>query len=325
ERDNPVDIAQASAAIKNSDNFLVVTHQNPDGDAMGSAFGMLTALRDNGKKAEAFFHERLPEAYSALPIPKHITEKLPFLDSFDTIICLDFSNPKRFGDIDFSIRNSINIDHHPDNSCFATRNFVFPNAAATAEIIFNLLKGIPGWRISKDTATFLLTGLIMDTGGFRFDNTSSQSLRCAAELLEAGADYPTIIKSMFLSKSANFARMEADLVLNNLKTGCNGLFAWLFLSDSILAKYSVNEKDTEGLIDIIRAIKDFELVAIVRRIEEGFRFSMRSKNRKYSAGRIARTLNGGGHEMAAGGLINAQTLDEAEKILLEHVADELAR
>ena len=163
----------------------------------------------------------------------------------------------------------------------------------------------------------------MDTGGFRFDNTTPAVLKCAAELLSMGADYSNIIKSMFFSKPANFAKMEADIMLHHLETACNGQYAWFYLADEFLDTYEIKEKDTEGLIDLIRAIKGFEIVAIFKKKDEGFRFSLRSKNKKYSVGQIARSLNGGGHELAAGGLIPVDSIDEAEKIMLEYVEEVL--
>lgn len=316
-------IGEVANLIAERDNFLLITHQGPDGDAIGSTLGMLSVLRDNGKQAAAYFHEPLPDNYSGLPEIDFITDKLPYLGEYDNILCLDFSNPKRFGDVDLASYNTINIDHHPDNSRFAKANFVFPRAAATAEIVFNISKRIPDWEISKTSATFLMTGIIMDTGGFRFDNTSPAVLKCAAELLSLGADYSNIIRMMFFSKPENFAKMEADIVSHHLQTACEGAYAWFYLSDELLDNYEISEKDTESLIDLIRAIKGFEIVAIFRKKDAGFRFSLRSKNKKYSVGKIARLLNGGGHELAAGGLIQADSIDEAEQIMLEHVKAEL--
>lgn len=318
-----MNIGEVAKFITERDNFLLITHQGPDGDAIGSTLGMLSALIDNGKKAEAYFHEPLPDNYQNLTHIDFITDKLPYFGQYDCILCLDFSNPKRFGDIDLASYNTINIDHHPDNSRFAKENYVNPRAAATAEILFDIIKHIQEWKISKRTASFLMIGMVMDTGGFRFDNTSPAVLKCAAELLELGAEYSKIVKMMFFSKPANFAKMEADIILHHLQTACNDAYAWFYLSDELLHAYDVTEKDTEGLIDLIRAIKGFEIVAIFRRKDQGFRFSLRSKNKKYSVGRIARTLNGGGHELAAGGMIQTDSIDKAEKIMLEYVKEEL--
>jgi phosphoesterase RecJ-like protein len=133
--------------------------------------------------------------------------------------------------------------------------------------------------------------------------------------MRAGADYAAIINAMFFSKPANFAKMEAEIICYHLKTGCGGRFAWFYLSEELLDSFGLTEKDTEGLIDVIRTIKDFEIVAVLKKKENGFRISLRSKNQNYSVGTVARKLNGGGHELAAGGFIPADTVEEAEAVL----------
>jgi phosphoesterase RecJ-like protein len=311
--------------IKNNDNFLIITHVGPDGDAIGSTLGLFNALLENGKKADAYFHEEIPSGYLPL-IPENLKPylhgDLPQFSKYDMILCLDFSSPERFGKVDLSKYNSVNIDHHPDNTKFAEQNFVFPEAAATAVIIFDILKNLsPDLRISQNTATLLLTGLITDTGGFRFQNTSPAALRSGAELLEAGADYSEIINTIFFSKSANLAKMEAEIICYHMKTACGGRFAWFFLSDELLDSFDIIEKDTEGLIDLIRSIKEFDIVAILKEKDNGFRISLRSKQKQYSVGSVARKLNGGGHDLAAGGFIPAETLEEAEDILIQEISN----
>jgi phosphoesterase RecJ-like protein len=236
------------------------------------------------------------------------------------VVCLDFSTPERFGKSDFSRYNVVNIDHHPDNNRFGRKNFVFPEAAATAEIVFSILKNMKEMRVSQKTATYLMIGLVMDTGGFRFDNTSPAVMNAAAELLTLGADYHEIIDAMFFSKSTDLAKMEAEIILHHLNTGCEGRFAWFYLSDILLDTYGIQEKETEGLIEAIRTIAKFKIVAIFRKKEGGYRFSLRSKETTYSVGTIARELNGGGHELAAGGFIPVDTIEEAEEVMLDHVS-----
>ena len=318
-------VEKVAKILQKRDNFLIITHQRPDGDAIGSALGLMETLRINGKNADAFFHDELPNAYLPLINTPYIIEDLPCLSDYDNIICLDFSNPKRFGDVDLSAFNTINIDHHPDNSRFGKENFIFPRAAATAEIIFNIVNSINTWQINTQAATYMLMGILMDTGGLRFDNTSASVLTCAADLLKAGAEHNLIINSLFYSKPKNIAEMEADIILHHLQDAFEGKFAWFYMSDELLDSYGVSEKDTEGLIDVLRELKGVEIAAIFRKKDEGFRFSLRSKNTKYSVGTIARALNGGGHELAAGGFIPTAYIDEAEKIMMDYVKKEFSK
>ena len=214
----------------------------------------------------------------------------------------------------------MNIDHHPDNKLFCKLNLINPESAATAEILFWALNDSGKMRILQGAATALLIGIVMDTGGFRFDNTKPSTFNAASGLLALGADYPRIINAMFFSQPLNFIRMEAELVLKHLKTACSGHYAWVYLNDEILETYGVGKKDTEMLIDAIRQIEGVEIAVVFYKKDDGFKISMRSKNKKYSVAKIARVLNGGGHELAAGGFIKTDKISEAENTVLSHVS-----
>ena len=317
--------AELGKFIWENDNFLLLTHEKPDGDALGSIFGLFTVLRDNGKKADVFLPDQPPMRYTSF-VPDGITIGKPQkLDAYSWILCLDTSTPDRLG-IDKSEKEKIssypivNIDHHPDNKLFGKANFINSESAATAEILFRALNDSKKLRISQKAATALLIGIVMDTGGFRFDNTKPSTFNAASELLALGADYPRIINTMFFSQPLNFIRMGAELVLKHVKTACSGRYAWAYLSDEILKAYGVDKKDTEMLIDSIRQIEGVEIAVVFYRKDDGFKISMRSKNKQYSVAKIARTLNGGGHELAAGGFIKTDKISEAENTVLSHVS-----
>jgi phosphoesterase RecJ-like protein len=311
--------------IRGNDNFLLLTHEKPDGDALGSIFGVFTVLRENGKKVDAFLPEQPPMRYSSFVPDGIIVGIAPKLDSYSWILCLDTSTPDRLG-IDKSAKEKIpsypivNIDHHPDNKLFGRVNFINSESAATAEILFRALNDSGKMRISQKAATALLIGIVMDTGGFRFDNTKTATFNAASALLALGADYPRIINTMFFSRPLSFVKMEAELVLKYVRTACSGRYAWAYLSDEILKKYGVDKKDTEMLIDSIRQIDGVEIAVLFYRKDDGFKISMRSKNKEYSVAKIARVLNGGGHELAAGAFIKTDNISEAENTVLSHVA-----
>ncbi|MFA6293822.1 MAG: bifunctional oligoribonuclease/PAP phosphatase NrnA [Victivallales bacterium] len=317
--------AELGKFIAENDNFLLLTHEKPDGDALGSIFGLFTVLRDNGKKVDAFLPEQPPMRYASFVPDGVMMGNPPELDAYSWILCLDTATSDRLG-IDKSGKEKIpsypvvNIDHHPDNKLFGKLNLINPESAATAEILFGALKDSGKMRISQEAAAALLIGIVMDTGGFRFDNTKPSTFNAASELLALGAEYPRIINAMFFSQPLNFIRMEAELVLNHLKTACSGQYAWVYLSDEILKTYGVDKKDTEMLIDAIRKIEGVEIAVVFYKKDDGFKISMRSKNKKYSVAKIARALNGGGHELAAGGFIKTDRISEAENTLLSHVA-----
>lgn len=314
--------------IRENDNFLLLTHEKPDGDALGSLFGLFTILRENGKKADAFLPEQTPMRYSSFVPDGVIIGTAPKLNSYSWILCLDTATSDRIG-IDKAEKEKIqsypvvNIDHHPDNKLFGKMNFINSESAATAEILFRSVNDGAKLRISQNAATNLLIGIVMDTGGFRFDNTKPSTFNAASELLALGADYPRIINTMFFSQPLSFIRMEAELVLKHMKIDCAGRYAWAYLSDEMLKAYGVEKKDTEMLIDALRQIDGVEIAVIFYRKDDGFKISMRSKNKKYSVAKIARSLNGGGHELAAGAFIKTDSISEAENALLSHVSEML--
>ncbi len=321
---NKTSIEKAAELLRKYNNFLIVTHENPDGDAFGSGFALLQYLRLAGKNVEFLVPEQIPEKYSDFT-PSGCLTYATGLDwaNFDFIIYLDTPMPKRAALSDLNFKNiplpSLNIDHHPDNIAYAQWNLLMPGAAATAEIIFMIFRAGAGAKITPEIAGLLMLGIVMDTGGFRFDNTSPKVMRHAAELLELDADYHHIINEMFFSTPISQLQFQAELVSHHLKKACLGRLAWFYVPPELVEKYDVNMRNTEGLIEALRAIHGAEIVVIMQKHEMGFKISMRSKNPEYSVGSIARKLNGGGHEMAAGGLIKTATLAGAEKILITHV------
>jgi phosphoesterase RecJ-like protein len=323
------ELTEIASLIKQNDNFIILTHLNPDGDAMGSASGMLYALEEKGKKAVALLPEPVPDNYSDL-LPealKTITREK--LNSFDFCVCLDISVPDRAGlpeplkysDITIPV---INLDHHPDNSLFGTYNFVDPEASATAEILKTLLD-LSRWPVSERNATRLLTGIIMDTGCFRFDNTSPEAMRKSAELLEAGADHHAVIEKMFFSQKENYIKFNADVCLNHMKTVLEGKLALITLNEAVLRKHAVAIKNTEGLIDFARSIDTAVAAALIHPRDNGFKVSMRSKTPLLSVGGIARQLGGGGHEMAAGCFIETSNPRKAEEVITGYFKEYLKK
>lgn len=308
-----------------NDNFLIVTHENPDGDAIGSVFATLNFLRENGKGVEALLPSPLPDKYTNWVNGGFRSEVSDF-ELAGYSVCIMIDNPKivRAG-LNSALRKPIqgmdiiNIDHHPDNEQFGRYNLVVPTAAASAEIMFTIFKECSDYTISNQVASLLMLGLVMDTGGFRFDNTQPATLRHAAELIELGADYPKIVRSMFFSRPLRHLEFEAELLQHHLKRNRDGRYAWIFIPDELIEQYQINMRDTEGLIELLRSIDGTDIVALLQRRKDGIKFSLRSKDSKYLIGGVARSLNGGGHELAAGGLIKGSSLDSAEKILLTKI------
>jgi len=319
-----IDINKLSELLLSIDNILILAHERPDGDAFGSTIGLLTLLRNLGKKADAYFPEKVSDRYKNFLSEGFYIENFPSESNYSYCISLDCSNFERLAvckpnEKEILPLPLINIDHHYDNSLYGLQNYIDPNASSTAEIIYDILKTSEQWIVTPKAASALTMGILADTGGFRFDNTSSSVLRKVADLMDIGADYINTVKSLYFTKSHSLYRLEADIAFNYLKMAYDNKFAYFYLDESILNKYDLTSRDTEGLIDTVRIIDGVEITAILTKKEHGFRASLRSNNPNYSVADIAHQLNGGGHKLAAGCFIEVNNIDDAELILLEHV------
>ena len=311
-----------------SGRILVLTHVRPDGDALGSLCGLLELLRGEGFQADAVLPESVPDYYlEFLPEEGLLAEGAVDLSRYSLILALDAARRDRvaFVRIAEDENNSVPllvIDHHADNPLYGEWNCVVPAAAATSEIVAELAAAA-GWKMTPAAATHLLIGILTDSGTFRFTNTTPQTLRIASGLMEAGGEYGRIMNACYFSKPENLARFEADLLCNHLKKGCGGKFVYAYLSPELLEKYRIELRNTEQVIEILRAISGPVIAATVRRESGSFKCSLRSKDRRCSVGRIARAIGGGGHEMAAGCTITVPAFEQAEQILLANVEKEI--
>lgn len=322
-------IGEAAAAGK----FLIVTHERPDGDAVGSASALLLLLRENGFSADLFLPDEIPDslreflpgnAVPAGPLP----DTKAVEDAYAMVLSVDASTSKRLGfgtvTADTLSLPFAALDHHPDHIDFAPMVYVDSSASSAAEIVYQLACAAQ-WRISPEAATCLLLGIASDTGCFRFDNTTPRTFQTASALLELGASHHRVVDRLYFSRPFNMASFEAELFTSCLKTAFNGHFAWFLIPDMLLKKYRVNLRNTENLIENLRSIDGVKVAALIKPGGSPgiFKISLRSKVPSVSVGKIARSLNGGGHELAAGCTIFTTDAATAENILLKHVAMEL--
>ena len=203
------------------------------------------------------------------------------------------------------------IDHHPDNHWECAATWVAPSRAASAQMVAEILREA-GWKISPQTATCLLTGLVMDTGGFRFDNTAPGVLLEAARLMEEGAAYARVMKEMFLRKPYGRGLLEARL-LQETRFECGGRLAHAVLSPEMLAEFKVTPTETEGVIDTLKGIDGVDIACLLQPESGGVRYSIRSTNPACPVNTIARQLGGGGHPLAAGATSEGVSLEEATR------------
>ena len=286
---------QISALLSQAQSVVVVSHIRSDGDAIGSLLGMGLALLRAGKKVQMVLQDGLPEKYSFLPGSQLVQRTIE--TPFDTLIVVDCSDLERTGII-LQGQNppDLVIDHHKTNLAFGSLNYVEPQAVATAAI---LAEKLPVWGLEGDKAVAecLLTGILGDTIGFRTSNMSPQALRIAADLMEKGADLPTIYQKTLLSRSIAELRYWGR-GLTNIRYEDGLLWTILTLDDRIKSAYP--ENDDADLINLLSSAANFLIVVLfIEQADGKVKVSWRSAE-GIDVSQVAFEFGGGGHAAAAG-------------------------
>ena len=301
-------------------DVLIMTHRKPDGDAVGSAFAMAEVLRGAGKNATVLMPESFPVKYAPL-VNSGYAAAVTDISGFDLLLVLDCATPALAGcgesDADTLCRSlpSVVIDHHPGNSfSSALHKIVDPSAAAASLLCFEICREMD-WQIPAAAATLFLLGLSTDTGGFRFSNSDCRAFAGAGELLKLGADLNEVNANAYFSKPVNQQQLEADLVLNHLEFRCGGKLAVGSVTADMLAKYSFDMRDGEGIIERIREMQGVVAAILISPRGSGLKISSRTRPGSISAADILNEFGGGGHKYAAGLQINENIEQTAEKVL----------
>ena len=314
---------KAAEAILQSENILVIGHQDPDGDAIGSILGLTWALRQIGKRVQPSCADPVPEPYAFLPGSEEIAA-ISATDQ-DLIVTLDGSDSGRFGSC-FDLEQVgdipvVNIDHHVTNTRFADINWVGPEYAATCEMIFDLLP-LLGVTPDVSIATCLLTGTLTDTLGFRTRNTTSHLLHVAARLVEAGAPLAQITDQVFNRRALNSLRLWGK-IMESVQFS-NG-FVWASSTVAMRRACGVNRSATNGAVNLLATAKEANVAVLFTERESGeVEVSMRSRP-GYDVSQVALRLGGGGHPQAAGCLLPGPLKVAQERVLSELKASFHAR
>jgi phosphoesterase RecJ-like protein len=322
---------QVLEELRLADKLIVVTHENPDGDALGSLVAMQGILTALGKDSLPFVDERdlpLPSEYRFLELPGLITAPPADLDE-RTVVFLDCGNLER-NPAEALRRDGmqiVNIDHHHDNTHFGTVNLVDPLASCTAEIIWGLMGGLDVTP-TQSIAEALYVGLITDTGRFMYENTTARSHLMAADLIEAGVSphgiYRRVYEGVPLGKLALLARGLAKVERYD-----GGRLTVTELNARDFAESDAQESYSEGLIDHLRAVEGTAVAALIRdRVSDGDgaglrKVSLRASDSRVDVSRIARAKGGGGHRQAAG-FTTAMDSDQLVEFLRDEVDRQLA-
>ena len=301
-------IKDIASVLKQNNNFEILTHNYPDGDCLGSGYALCMALRQLGKNANVITTD-LPKSFD------YITDKVKE-QSFEPefIVSVDVADEKLLGKNEDKYRDRIDlcIDHHGSNVVCAKQSYVNPNAAAAGEIIYDLLTEL-GVYIDVDIANCLYTAVSTDTGCFRYTNTTSRTLKVAADLLDLGCDSAYINKVMFETKTKRRLELERD-ILDNMIFCADDKCAIIYTTCEMVQ--GMGDDETEGIASIPRQIEGVKLGITIREKEGGeYKVSARTDG-DFDACAFCAQFGGGGHIGAAGCTIKG-TLEDTITMLTE--------
>jgi phosphoesterase RecJ-like protein len=306
-------VAGARARVQAAETALIVTHLSPDGDAIGSLCGLGLALRQAGKAVTLACPDPVPEIYRFIPGSAEVVRELKPAGGFDLFVAVDCAELRRAGGLGDAVGRApdLNFDHHVTNPGFADLNFVDPDAAATAEVLSDLL-GPLGLSLTQPVAEGLLAGLVADTLGFRTSNVGMRTLESAQALMKAGAALPRITDLTLHRRSFAAARLWGE-GLARLKLEDGIVWTSLPLAAKAAAGYKgVGDAD---LVNVLTTIHEARIaVVLVERTDGLIKGSLRS-HPGLDVSAVAQSFGGGGHAAAAGFELKG-SLEEVEARVL---------
>jgi phosphoesterase RecJ-like protein len=320
------DLRTIAEAIRDHDRFLVTTHENPDGDALGSLLAAKLMLEQLGKDAAIYLAGQvpLPREYQFMELDDLRRE--PPADAHQRVLlALDCANERRLGPDPSVYKNAplvIDIDHHHDNTRFGQLNYIMGKASSTGEIMFDLLHEL-GVALTPEIAEALYIAIVTDTGRFQYANTTAKSLRLAAELVEAGADVHRVFQGVY--ENVAFAKLKLIArALEHAQVYEGGRVVVSHLEKTDFDAAGAEEPYSEGIIDLLRAVEGAEIAALIRepptRNGPTRRVSLRTTAEGVDVSVIARKSGGGGHPQAAGFSSEAPLAEIIEFIRREYLA-----
>jgi phosphoesterase RecJ-like protein len=301
-------------AILSANKLLITSHINPDGDAIGSQLALYGALTQLGKQVSIINSSPVPVIYRFLPFAHVIQHMSTIRGEYDLVCVLDCAELSRAGEMALTGKTiMINIDHHYNPTPFGDLNWQREDACSTAELIFELIKGL---EVKPDVAisTNIYTGIITDTGSFHFDNTTARSLALASQLVELGANPRYIAEQIYESLPLSTIKLLGSS-LGQIELCAGGLIASITITRNMLNQSGARDWETENLINFPKSIEGVRVAILFHQIENGYyKVSMRSKG-EINVARIAGEFNGGGHFHAAGCRIQGELVKVKARVI----------
>ncbi|MFA5383439.1 MAG: bifunctional oligoribonuclease/PAP phosphatase NrnA [Eubacteriales bacterium] len=318
------DLRSIAGLLNNAKKLVVAGHVMPDGDCVGSVKALGLVLGRMGKDVTISLPDPVPEIFSFLPgVEEFVIGQEAFKGQYDFMVVLDCSVPERLGTLQALLGRpltTVNIDHHAGSREFAHYNYISPSHAATAEIIQDLI-GFLKIEVTSEIATCLYTGIVTDTGSFQYENTTPETHRRAASLMEQGAS-SVWINLMINEQKPLINLLVLENTLKTLELSPCGRVAWVSVERGMLDRLNARDENTDGLINYIRSIRGVEVAIFFHEISSRlYKVGFRSKE-IVDVNRLASLFGGGGHIRAAGCVVNgnleslqAQIVSEALKMI----------
>jgi phosphoesterase RecJ-like protein len=314
------DLDAVVEALRSHDRFVVTTHENPDGDALGSMLAATLALRQLGKDVSMYLAgpAPLPGEYRFMPLDE-LRRTLPDDSTERVLLAVDCANESRLGpdpEVIHQAPFTIDVDHHHDNTRFGDVNLIVADASSTSEVLRDVFAEL-GVVLTPEIAESLYIALVTDTGRFQYANTTPKALRLAAELVEAGADVHRVFQGVY--ESVQFAKLKLlARALDRAQVFEGGALVVSFLLRDDFTAVGAAEPYSEGIIDYLRAVEGAIVSVLIREPPRSDgptrRVSLRSSTDEIDVSAIARKSGGGGHRQAAG-FSSEQSVEEITEFI----------
>ena len=308
--------------LEKNNNFLITSHKNIDGDAIGSELALYFILKKLNKKAIILNEDRLPRIYNFLPDSDKVyclKDNYINLKNIDVGIIVDCSNFERIEGtykIFKNIKNIINIDHHNSNEKYGDLNYIDSLASSVGEIIYDLIKFINLDLLDEKISTCLYTAIITDTGSFRYSNVSSKTFSVVSDLVSQGIK-PNFIADNIYNRNTYSGLKLLGKALLTLEVDESNYVSWLTITRDMLNNTEANDEEVEGIIDVTRTLENTEVSILFRETKDNkIKVSFRSKG-DFNVNKFAGKFNGGGHPNSAGCVCSGKIAEVKEKILSE--------
>ncbi len=313
-----IDVKTAAQFLREHDNYLILTHRRPDGDTVGCAVALCRGLRGLGKRADILQNPQFTARYAEY-LTGLTTDEAP---DGACIVSVDTASTGLLllGAEALASRVELAIDHHGTNDEYAKATLVRGELAACGELIYEVLREL-GAVITPEIAEAIYVAVSTDTGCFRYSNTTSNTLRVAAEMKDLGADTYHVNKVIFSTKSIARLRLEAFLI-DTLELRAGGKVGICVLPASVLLDLGATEDDADDIAGFARSVEGVEVAVMLREVEGGRgKISVRTDGDRISAAAICKRVGGGGHKGAAGATL-ACGISEAKTAILEAIGAE---